>query len=293
MPNRFICVAILLFWTIAAGTLFTRDVLPNYLLGPPPDLRTISQADESPGPTRWSILAADEGKSNSLRSVGQVTTDTRRKRDGWVRMTSLAWIDAGELLQGSSLDTQPSERIGIQGACEIDRSGNLQNFRIGVRFDERDSPEVLSLEGRLKKDAMEVMTKGKGLLGFMNGTHLIPYQPRSIIQNSFGPLERMPGLQVGQTWETRVVSPLTGAIQSCRVRVEKQEAIVWGNNAIMTLKVVTKMTPISLATWVRPDGLVLRQEIPFTPKVKLLLERLPEDPARDLAPATPKERRRR
>jgi len=288
MPNRWVCVAILLFWTIAAGTLFTRDVLPNYLLGPPPDLRTISQADEPSGPTRWSILASDEGKPNTMRSVGQITTETKRKRDGWVRMTSNAWLDSGELMRGLVFDNTQGDRIGILGACEIDVSGNLQNFRIGVRLDDRGGPEVLSLEGRLKKDTMEVTTRG-----FLNTTQIIPYQPRAIVQSALSPLDRMPGLQVGQTWETSVVSPITGAIQSCRVKVEKTEHIIWGGKPVLTLKVVTKMMPISAATWVRPDGLVIRQEIPFSPRVRLLMERLPNEPTKADSPATNSEGRRR
>ena len=39
--------------------------------------------------------------------------------------------------------------------------------------------------------------------------------------------------------------------------------------------IVTQLTPVSARTWVRRDGLVLRQEIPF-PFVKLILERLPD-----------------
>jgi hypothetical protein len=277
MPNRLACVAILLFWTVAAGALFTRDILPNYLIGPPPDLRTISQAEDPGGPTKWSILSVDEGKSSSLRSVGQITTETKRKRDGWVRMTSQAWLDAGEWLRGSSLEAARSERIGILGACEIDASGNLQNFRVAVRDNEFQRDDWLVLEGRLKKDVLEVTSRCP-MLPILNGSQSIPYHPRGIVQNSFGPLDRMPGLQVGQTWETQVVSPITGKIQTCRVQVVGTEHIIWGMSSVLTLKVVTKMAPISASTWVRPDGLVLRQEIPFPPR-KLILERLPDDPA--------------
>jgi hypothetical protein len=282
MPNRLICVVILLFWTIAAGALFTRDVLPTFMLGPPPDLRTISQAEDADGPTRWSILAADEGKPKNLRSVGQIVTESKRKRDGWVRMTSTAWLDSGELVKGTLFESKQSERIGIQGACEIDSTGNLQDFRVGIRLDEGRSGEILSVEGRLRKDVMDVTTRS--VIPGLNGTQSIPYQPRGIVQNSLGPLERMPGLQVGQTWQTQVVSLMTGKIQTCRVQVVGTEHIIWGNEAVLTLKVVTRMAPITAATWVRADGLVLRQEIPSPNKIKLILERLPDDPTRPPQP---------
>jgi hypothetical protein len=241
-------------------------------------LRSIAQADQTPGPVRWSILAADDGVRPNLRSVGQITTDVVKKRDGWVRMTSSASFDSGELLRSTALDSPAGLRIGVIGSYEIDATGNLQNFRIGVRMDESSRQEILTLEGRLKKDSMEVTSRG-----LINDTHIISYQPRGIVQNSLGPLDRMPGLQVGQTWMTQVVSPLTGAIQECRVVVAGTEHIIWGNTPILTYKVVTHMTPLSASTWVRPDGLVLRQEVPFPYRIKLIMERLPEDATKDKA----------
>ncbi len=285
MPNRLVCVAILLFWTVAAGSLIRRDVLPLFLLGAPPDLRTISQTDTPEGPVRWSILAADSDANGAMRSVGQIVTQTARKRDGWVRFGSQAWIDSGELLKGTSLESPGSERVGVIGSVDIDSTGNLQSFRVAVHLDERGGQEILSLDGRLKKDMLEINTRGP--ISFLSGTQHLPYRSRGIVQNSLGPLDRMPGLQVGQTWESQVISPLTGAIQACRVEVVSTEHIIWGNSTVMTLKVITKMSPISVATWVRPDGLVLRQEVPLPHRIKLMLERLPDD-AHPPSPATPK-----
>ena len=55
---------------------------------------------------------------------------------------------------------------------------------------------------------MEVVSQGP--LPILNRTQSFPYEPRSVVQNQLGPLDRLPGLQVGQRWETRVVSPFTG-----------------------------------------------------------------------------------
>ena len=51
--------------------------------------------------------------------------------------------------------------------------------------------------------------------------------------------------------------------------------IHWDKNQETVLEVVQHMTPLLARTWVRPDGVVLRQEVPF-PFVKLVLERLPD-----------------
>ena len=86
MPHRLVCVAILLFWSIAAVALFSRDMLPDLLIGTPPDLRTVSKTGQEPEPTRWAILVAeDPDRTPNLRSVGQAVTKTTLKADGWVK----------------------------------------------------------------------------------------------------------------------------------------------------------------------------------------------------------------
>jgi hypothetical protein len=98
-----------------------------------------------------------------------------------------------------------------------------------------------------------------------------------VIQSGLGPVDRLPGLQVGQRWDVRVISPFTGRADLVRVEVTRRTMIHWDQNPVSTLEVVQHLTPLSARTWVRPDGLVLRQEIPF-PFVKLVLERLPDEP---------------
>jgi hypothetical protein len=274
MPHRLACVAILLFWAVAAVSLFTRDLLPTLMVGAPPDLRSIARADEPERPTRWTILAADDPRTAEVRhAVGQVVTETVRERDGYVRMSSEAWFDAGRMLRGTNLESvQAEERVGVSGSCLIDGSGNLDRFRASVRLGDKLGPEILTLEGKLKKDKLEVNVHGPPPLGFLMRRQSFTYQPRSLVQTSLGPLDRMPGLQVGQRWRSQVVSPLTGQVQQCEVAVTRREHITWDNNPVQTLVVETSMGLMKARTWVRPDGLVLRQEVPF-PLGKLILER--------------------
>ncbi len=273
MPSRWIRLAILLFWTYTAQDLFRNDLLPDLLIGPPPDLRAIAKAETPDGPTKWAILVDDDNPEHGQRSVGQIVTESSRTTDGWVRLTSFAWFDSGELLKGTPLETVEGDRFEVLGSCEIDTTGNLDNFRVSVRLGQGSRDDLMVLEGWLKNDNIEVTARG--LLPLLKWKQTFPYKPRSLVQTSLGPLEQMPGLQIGQRWETQVVSPLTGQIQSCRVEVVGTRHITWDNNPVTTLEVVTKMSPFSARTWVRRDGLVLRQEVPF-PFVKLTLERLPE-----------------
>lgn len=287
MPNRFLSIAILIVWSLATGALFVRDVMPNLVIGPPPDLRSITMAEAAEErPVRWSILVAEDAGAINFRSVGRVITETRRQADGDVRVSSDAWFDAGEALKGTRLaaSAQGNQRIQARGSYNVDSSGNLTGFWAAVRMDDSDT-ETVTLNGRVRHDHLEVTSEGP--LPLMNWKKTLRYEPRGIVQNSLGPLDRMPGLQVGQRWNSQVVSPLTGMVENVKVEVVRKRIITWDSNPVSTLEVATSLPWITARTWVRGDGLVLRQEAPF-PFIKLILEREP-----DRGPAVPNEGRRR
>lgn len=272
MPSRPACVAILLFWVYAAGGLLRRDILPDFWVTPPPDLRSIAAAEEDARPTEWELTAAEENGLKGSRSVGRAVTRSARSADGGLDLTGQVWLNSGSLLKGTRFASQSDERLEIVNDLKIDPSGNLKTFRVVVRS-ATDGYDLVSLNGSVKGATIEV--KAKGPVALLNWTRSFPYEPRGMIQNSLGPIDRLPGLQVGQRWSTRVVSPLTGRVEEVRVEVLGKRAIFWNNEVVTTLEVVQHMTPISAKTWVRGDGLVLRQEIPF-PFIKLILERLPD-----------------
>jgi hypothetical protein len=277
MPSRPACVAILLFWVYAAVGLLRRDVLPDYWTTPPPDLRTIAAAEEDARPTEWDLSVAEDAAYRSLRSVGSAVTESRRTPDGGSRLSSRVSFDSGGLLKGTPFaprvdEPRQDEHLEVDTDCEIDPSGNLRRFEATVRS-RGDAEALMTLEGRVRGKSIEVRSRGP--IAILNGTRSFPYEPRGMIQNAMGPIDRLPGLQVGQRWETRVVSPLTGRIERVNAEVVGKRSIQWDNSVVTTLEVVTHVAPISARTWVRRDGLVLRQEIPF-PFVKLILDRLPD-----------------
>jgi hypothetical protein len=272
MPSRAACVAILLFWVYAAGGLLRRDILPDFWVTPPPDLRSIAAAEEDARPTGWELTVAEGNGLKGVRSVGRAVTRSSRSEDGGTVLFGQVWFDSGNLLKGTRFDSQSSERLDITNRLEVDRSGNLRKFR-AVVHSASDRFNLMTLDGLVKGSIVEV--KAQGPFPLLNWTRTFPYEPRGMIQNSIGPIDRLPGLQVGQRWETRVVSPLTGRVENVKVEVAGKRAIMWDNTVVTTLEVVQHLTPISARTWVRPDGLVLRQEVPF-PLVKLILERLPD-----------------
>lgn len=277
MPQRLVSVAILVLWTIAATALFTRDILPNLIVGPPPDLRTVTRAEETDKPTTWAILAADpdapSGERAEMRSVGQLITRSERRRDGYFTMKSEAWVDSGAALQGTPFPSGGDERYLIAGEFEVDPSGNLDHFQASVKtLGSKD--DLLTMTGVVRRN--DLVVKVRGPLPILHYSKRILYKPREMVQGSFTPLDRLPGLKVGQRWESQFVSPLTGGVEKGTVEVVRKTAIHWDGNPVTTLEVVTKTRSLSARTWVRPaDGLVLSQEIPL-PFLNLRLDRVPD-----------------
>ncbi len=282
MPSRPACAAILMFWLYAAAALLRRDVLPDYWTTPPPDLRAVAVAEEDARPTQWDLTVAEDGSARGLRSVGRAITESRRTPDGGTELIGDVYFDSVGLLKGTRLafksdDNRRDDHIDVHNVCEIDPSGNLRQFRAGVKS---GGETLLTLVGRV--EGRSIVVRSQGPFKLMNWNQTFPYEPRGLIQNGIGPIDRLPGLQVGQRWDTRVVSPLTGRVETVRTEVTGKHLISWDGSFVTTLEVVQHLSTIKARTWVRRDGLVLRQEVPF-PFVKLILERLPDKGGRGQA----------
>jgi len=275
MPPRLVSIAILIYWSVAVLFLIKRDVLPEMTLGQPPDLRTITRAEADAVPARWAVQVIDDPlQPDTRRTVGQAVTEALRRSDGWVVMSSRVWFDSAGLLKGTKFANKVDNvRLEVDSTYLVDASGNLQSFRATVMSPSDPGEETLKVEGRLKNHAIEVITRGP--LPIMNQTRMIPYEPRGVVQNTLGPVDRLPGLRVGQRWDVPVVSPFTLQTEIARVEVTRLVMIHWDKNPVTVREVVQHVGPLTARTWVRADGLVLRQEVPF-PFVKLVLERLPD-----------------
>lgn len=274
MPPRWFSIALLLYWLFAAWGLIFYDVLPEFRVGTPPDLRTISRAGESTEPARWAIRVLENPADlQAGRSVGEATTRSERDKDGWVKMSSEVWFDSAGLLstliKGPALARVGNERIEFVSHYHIDPSGNLRSFDAEVRR-ANATGDLWRLDGRLQNQVMQVESRGP--LAALNRSLSFPYHPREVVLSQFGPLDRLPGLQVGQRWEEQMASPLTGQVETVKVEVTRKSVIHWDKSPVNTLEVVHRSKALMARTWVRADGLVLRQEV-VTPLLKLVLER--------------------
>jgi hypothetical protein len=278
MPSRFVSLAILVYWSIAAFFLLSWDVLPELSSGNAPDLRAISVAGDSSRPVRWTIQIVDDPRSPDVRrSVGDAVTASKRRPDGWVELTSHVEIDAGGLLKGTPFVNRSNIRLQVESLYRVEPTGNLSSF--DIRVNSRDSlAPVIKVTGQL--DGTKMRVNSQGPVPILNQNLSFDYEPRSVVQDVLRPLDRLPGLHVGQRWESRVVNPFTGQVDRVRVEVARRGLIHWEGNPVTTFEVVQHMGPLIMKTWVRTDGVILRHEVPF-PYVRLVLERRPEE---DLVP---------
>jgi hypothetical protein len=280
MPSRLVSLAILIYWCVAAFFLLTWEVLPELSLGYPPDLRAIAAAADGDKPVTWTIQVIDDPKAaEAKRTIGEAVTTSQRLQDGWFELSSKARFDAGGLMKETPLGAKTSVPLEISSVYRVDPSGNLRSFDLKVT--PRDSSQSLFLvRGRLNGGVMEVVSKGP--LPMLNQKLSFPYEPRSVVHDALGPLGRLPGLHIGQRWDTRVLSPFTGAVEQVRVEVLRRTLIHWNGEPVSAFEVVQHSGPLSATTWVRPDGLIIRQEVPF-PFLRLVLERSPDKGATDHA----------
>jgi hypothetical protein len=288
MPSRIASLAILIYWSIAAFLLLTWDVLPELTTGYAPDLRAIALAGDSSQPVRWRIQIMDDPQHpDTRRTVGESVTASSRRGDGSFELTSHVDLDAGGLLKGIPFGARSSEHLAVESRYVVDNYGNLNSFLLSVTAE--SAGERLKVTGQRKGRKMEIVSRGP--LPNLNHNLSIDYEPRSVVGDMLGPMDRLPGLHVGQKWESKMMNPISAAfnpissqVESVRVEVVRRGLIHWDGNPVTTFEVVHRTSP-PMRTWVRTDGVILRQEIPF-PFVRLVLERLGENDAS--LPTSPK-----
>jgi hypothetical protein len=271
MPSRFVSLLILVYWSVAAFFLLTWEVIPELTLGNAPDLRSITLAGDSSRPISWNIQVVDDPRLPDMRrTVGEAVTELARKPEGWTELSSKVEVDAAGLLRGAAfLSRSPSFRLKVASVYRVDPKGNLNSFDLNVKS--RDSTETLiSVNGQIKGKKMEIVSRGP--VAMLNQKMSIEYLPRSVVRDVLGPLDRLPGLHVGQKWDTQVINPFTAKVDLVRVEVLRKSLIQWNGKSLPGFEVVQHVNPLSMRTWVRLDGVILRQEVPL-PFVRLVMER--------------------
>lgn len=287
MPPRLVSLAILIYWSVAAFFLLRWEVLPEMTLGYPPDLRSIATAaGQDARPVTWSIDVIDDARKPEVRrTVGHVVTASQRLPDGWFELTSRVDFDAGEVLKRTPLMGTASVRLNIDGQYRVDPRGDLRWFVMKVHGADAGD-DLVKVEGKLRDGVMEVTARG--IAPILDRDLSFPYESRSVVYDALRPLDRLPGLQVGQRWDMQVVNPLSGRTEKVRAEVERRMILDWNGEAVSAFEVVHHSKLMTAKTWVRLDGVILRQQVPL-PVVDMILERLPDGAPKPVADPAPGE----
>ena len=75
MPSRLVCLALLVYWSVAVTALINRDILPELSIASAPDFRALAGAGDNEGPTLWTVQVMDDPVfPENLRAVGDAET---------------------------------------------------------------------------------------------------------------------------------------------------------------------------------------------------------------------------
>lgn len=273
MPRLFTRILIMIFWLICSGMLFYRDILPDYLVGQPPDWKRLVQKAEY-GTTRWLIAVDDGGERN--RVVGQAFNEINMRADGATILKSQIKIDAKGLFNGTILQVAESTKFQFENTTTITPQGLLDHIRAEVRVEELGDKPILVIQGIPTDQNKLDIRFSSSISPLMNFRQIIEYAPQQMVRGGLEPIDQLPGLRIGQRWTTQILQPMTARPESIRSEVVSLVRIFWDGNPTEVFLVEHKAITFSAKTWVRRDGLVLRQQLP-TPFVKLVLERDPKE----------------
>ncbi len=304
MPNRWLCVAILAFWGGMTSWLVYREWSQRY--GSPPTMLSALDAaiSQSVVDVNWRIIGNDRqiGTANTRISLEQGHHVLKQKVHLNVR-------EVGQLplfrLFGPVLSNLPFEHLEMSIDTGINHFGDLQSFTLRVTLPQpkfgrlreseatgdqgpREPPPPLALfnlEGKPRADG-KLEAKLTASLGGTPYTlpppfdqpYLLPYRGKDVALGSLCPLDRMPDLRPGQSWETPVSDPaglfmfsLPGSQdgvlaklmdrQPAKARVLiAPELLDWQGEQFSCWVVVTDQENLHLRIWVRrEDGLILKQ----------------------------------
>lgn len=276
MPGWPVRILIVIAWVVATSWLVRRDVLPEYLVGQPPDWKRVVAAS-SEAPVRW-LISVEDGPDRT-RVVGQAFNQAHQRAGGYTELESRVRIDAQGLLKGTPLAMADSTEFQFLGSTRVSPRGLLDLARAEVRVGELGDEPVLTVQAVPSPGGNLDIRFSSRLSPLLNFRQTLAQNPAAMVRGGLEPLDRLPGLRVGQSWSTQVLQPLTARPETIRSEVTGVERLFWNGNPVETFVVLHRAPTFSARSWVRRDGVVIRQELP-TPLVRLVLEREPEEPVR-------------
>ncbi|MEN6406433.1 MAG: hypothetical protein ABFC77_08175 [Thermoguttaceae bacterium] len=272
MHGRWSNALVVMLWFATMGWLVSAKVLPSLLVGDPPSYHRIANAQKQDPPVGWRVLL------NGC-SIGWAISETQSPSSGltivrgWVhfdrvplRETMPGWLQMLSQLLGRSVDNL---QLDARNELVLDPLGRLTRFESSVHVDPFN--EAIYTRGNVDGRQLELVVRAGGV----PLTTQVFLPSNAIVTDALSPQCELPGLRAGQKWTVPVYSPLWPAgspLEIIHAVVKDTQSIVWNGDLASCRLVEYRNDPGDRTAgnsknsprgrlWVRPDGVVLRQEM--------------------------------
>jgi hypothetical protein len=252
MPPRWATVTIIGFWLIAMAWMTVREIVPRLRVGGPPPY-VIDLTDEVSGnDVNWTVLGAGAVGPGGERS--KATSSVQRMPDRTFKLKSRL----------SNVNIPPFNNVDLKSSYHVDSQRSLLGFEMEGDVELPALGKVhTEVSGKVENGLLtpEVRIQGYVLRGE-------PAEVPGGILNSLHLLNRISGLEEGQSWSVPLIDPMQ-FFKVAPVRgTPRLDAAVravsldWDGKAVPCLLIEYRepgKDKVSAQTWVRrSDGLVLQ-----------------------------------
>jgi hypothetical protein len=272
-----------LFWLASMSWLVVAKVAPPLVGGQAPDYRApLAEAPRNPPPVAWRLLWEE-------RDIGHAVTRIRPADQGGTELRSLVQFKQLDVQKGLQQLLGPFSRLlpslgndfrldlAIASRVQFDRQQAIRGLDSSIQV--ADMPHVLNLHGAVRQGRTldVVVFPGKKLPAATEDDgglvrHQIDLPRDALLGDALAPSSQLQNLEVGQTWTIPVFRPFPpgSSVQIVEAKAERLELLSWDREEVEVMVVAYRdeagsglgaaREPIG-RVWVRPDGLVLKQEV--------------------------------
>jgi hypothetical protein len=283
MTSRWFSLAVVLFWVTSMSWLIHDKILPPLIVGEPPSFRTILEHQQQrTEPVGWAILVDDKpvGWAISVTERQPTQIGEFRSRLHLNRLPLSEMLgEMARLLPAQGRDAA-AMALDANSRLEIDPLGRPIAFQSTAVFrsDEVRFPRNPFLDASAFRISVKGTVEGSQMILVLRIGDFVReasvYIPsNSLMGDVLSPQNFLPNLRVGQTWTVPVYSPFrppTSPIEILQANVESIDPIVWQNTVTPTSLVIYRTDSgaghggaqdIRGKTWVKLDGMVVKQEV--------------------------------
>ncbi|NLX98148.1 MAG: hypothetical protein GXY83_18470 [Rhodopirellula sp.] len=289
MSSRWFSIAVVALWLTTMGWLVSTKVVPAILVGEPPSYPAIIEARREDPPVAWAMAWNDRPIGwalNTTLPLPHRLTELRSR----VHFDDIPMEDIAKLpwFTAPARGHRVALAVDVLGELVFDPFGRLSRFESSLGMDGVES--LIKVRGTIDNGKLSLTVRA----GDFNYEKEMPVPPKSMLSDGLSPQTHLPGLREGQKWTVELYSPFhppERPLEVLQVAVEGSEPMVWAAETVDAWLVVYRTDPgaggrnagaVRGRVWVRPDGVVLRQQAMLFNST-LTFTRLPDESARALA----------